>query len=257
MAKKSIVITDGGDAQVITDATNLDNVATIVTAIEVPQISTADDAAGGIMDNAPEVQPHVVEQHTQKQASAPKDESGEAFDSAVHSVGSDGQGIRTAKGLWRRKRGAGAAKGGAKSTIGKSTASAGAATPTAKETAATAAGRGLAQMTFMMGRALGGEEWNPLKALNEKGDVVYDEESMMTDAWTNYCLAKDMTDVPPGLILCVALTSYAAPRFRMPETKKRAETFKEKVVMWWVNRKVKKEMRKQARADARNAERGV
>lgn len=254
MAKKSVVITDGGDAQLVTPGATLDGVATIITPIEVPNIVTADDAADGIMNAAPDVQEHVVNAHTEKQAAAPIDNAGQTFDPKIHSSDATGKGILTEKGLWRRKRGAGKAPGSAKSTIGGKTVSNGSNTPDAKEQAAIACGRTLAQTTFLVGRALGGEEWNPQKAVDEKGTVVYDEEVMMTDAWTNYCRATNLSDVPPGVILCVALMSYAAPRFRMPETKRRAQSFKEWFVSKWVNWRVKRSMRKQARTDSHNTE---
>jgi hypothetical protein len=255
-SRKSVVITDGGNAEIVSslDQLNTEGVTTVIPTVEIPQIGNVDDAATTVMESAPEVQPHVVEQHTREKAAAPGDVDGTPFDASIHAVGSDGQGIKTAKGQWRKRRGA--AKAGAKSVVGNKASAGSAAGSATADAAAVAAGRAFAQLTFMCGRAFGGEEWAPI-LLVENGVTKYDEDAFMTEAYTEWCKAKNIKDVPPGVILSVALISYAAPRMRMPETQKRVAGLKTRIATWWISwraRRAERKAMKRQSADNRNTE---
>lgn len=199
--------------------------------------------AGDIMIDAPEVQTHVVEQHAREQAGAPTDSDGVAFDPAIHAADSSGNGIKTATGKWRKRRGA-SKSGATGSRVGSASSAASAGGPTAEQQAARAAGIAMTQMVFILGQAFGGAEWAPRTINNEKGEVVMDENVMMTEAHVAYCEAKGIKDIPPGVALAFAYISYAAPRFTMPETKKRAARAKTwftlQIAKWRVRRELKK-----------------
>lgn len=96
------------------------------------------------------------------------------------------------------------------STIGRS----GPGMPDVDVTASYAAcGVTVAEGVFIIGRAIGGDEWTPDAS----------ERSYMVDAWTKYFESKQIADIPPGLILVTALVSYAAPRFSKPVTQGRVK----------------------------------
>lgn len=212
--------------------------------------------AGSIMSDAPEVQTHVVEQHTREQAGAPIDSDGVAFDATIHASDSSGNGIKTATGKWRKRRGAGKS-GSTGSRVGGASSTTSPAGPTAEQQAARAAGIAMTQMVFILGQAFGGAEWAPRTISNEKGDVVMDENVMMTQAHVAYCEAKGISDIPPGVALAFAYISYAAPRFTMPETKKRAAKVRTWFTLQFAKWKVKRELKKRgikARVEVNNGE---
>lgn len=198
--------------------------------------------AGQLAESAPSVQEHVIAAHAEKQASAPVDSDNQPFDPAIHSSDSEGKGIKTQAGKWRRKRGKGSASNAAKtSTLGQSEASSG---PSAAQQAATATGIACAEMTIGTCTMVFGPEWQARVHKDETGRVLLDERSYMAKAYADYCAAKGIHDIPPGVALSLALVAYAAPRFAEPETRERAGTIREwlacKVASW----KVKKELRK-------------
>jgi hypothetical protein len=89
-----------------------------------------------------------------------------------------------------------------------------------------------AESVFSICRALGGEEWKPIKSAEG-----VDERKIQTDAWTAYFVATGKVDFPPWLGLTIALGSYAMPRFAMPNTQKRVLSVKERLALWWIRRK--------------------
>lgn len=207
---------------------------------ETPLAFDVDSIAAANIDEAPEVQIHVVEQHEREQAQVPVDSEGVPFDSAIHSTGADGSGVKTAKGSWRKRRGAG---GRAKSGAPQSSISS-APSGTTTEAAAKATGAAFAQMTIMLGAALGGPEWANGALVDEKGKSVQDDAAMLTEAYTAYCAAKDLKDIPPGVALTFALFLYAAPRFAMPQTQARAGRVKTWLALRVAKFKVKRQLKK-------------
>lgn len=68
-----------------------------------------------------------------------------------------------------------------------------------------------------------GPEWNP------RGP---EEKKMVVDATANYLKAKDIKDLPPGVVLCFVIAAYSLPRMSQPKTK-------EKIAMGWTWFKMK------------------
>lgn len=210
--------------------------------------STADlgSIASGLVSNMPEVQEHAVaeaEKLQQSAESSPTDKSGARFDSALHAVDSDGKPITTTRGTFALKRGrkaGGSAKPGmvaSGSTMPATGVSKTDSDKAAKEVAARTAGAGAAEMLFMAGRVLGGEEWIPML----KPDMGLDERAMMHGAFGDYFVATGKTDIPPGVALSFAVCSYVGVRLAMPQTQSRFKTAKAKITAWWINRKLRKQ----------------
>jgi hypothetical protein len=199
--------------------------------------------ANEILNAMPEPQQHAIdaaaaeEIHVESDTqTGDADSAGEVWNPAVHSTGADGKGIKTAKGTWRRRRGAGTAPRSSKVYKPADNAAAEAAQKAQEVAAASAraAGCAIASSVFMIGRAFGGETWKPTP----------DEVSANNDAWTAYCLAKGIHDFPPGLAVCICTLGYAGPRLFTPETKQRAGTIKQWFMVRIAKRRVKKELKK-------------
>lgn len=212
--------------------------------IAIPGVSAA-------IENMPEPQQHAIDEAARQDAAIANanegvtDKSGAKFDASVHWADEHGKGKFNAAGLWTKKRGRKAGEQTASVAPGsRSTAPAKPGQKTeAQKTAetqaellakASAAGTMAAESVFMICRSLGGEEWKPI----QKDGV--DERKVQTDAWTAYFVATGKVDFPPGVMLLIALGSYAAPRFSMPKTQARVLSLKERVVLWFVRRKEKK-----------------
>lgn len=212
--------------------------------IIIPKIDVFGEAAAHLADTRPEVQEHVIEQHRSEQAAASPVETGTAFNPSIHATGADGGPVINADGSFRKRRGVG--KSSPQSRVGGKKNSAGDSAAAAAKAAATAAGTALAQLTFVSGVIIGGEEWAPRKDASSG----LDEAAMMTDAYAQYCAAKGITDIPPGWALTVALLAYAGPRFAMPHTQSRMA----KVKAWTVGKigswKVRRAQRRAAKAGA-------
>lgn len=198
--------------------------------------------AGQLAESAPSVQEHVIAAHAEKQASAPIDSYNQPFDPAIHSSDSDGNGIKTQAGKWRRKRGKGSATSAAKtSTLGQSESASG---PSAAQQAATATGIACAEMTIGTCTMVFGPEWQARTIKDETGNVLLDERAYMSKTYADYCAAKGIKDIPPGVALTLSLLAYAAPRFAEPETRERTGTMREwftcKIASWKVRKELKK-----------------
>lgn len=196
------------------------------------------DAAADILGKLPDIQEHAIAQHDAAQAeidaNTPRDIDGVAFDPKLHT------GTQLKNGKWRTKRGAVSGSTVARSRRDKSEP---VADPAAEkrallESQSRAAGAVAAASVFMMGRALGGDEWTP------RTDPVNEVEMMQT-AFGDYFVAKGINDFPPGVALCVALGMYAAPRFTMPETQTRVQRFKAWIALRMARRRLRAELRKQ------------
>lgn len=89
-----------------------------------------------------------------------------------------------------------------------------------------------------------GPEWQARVIKSESGDVMLDERAYMGKCYADYCNAKGIRDIPPGVALAMSLIAYAAPRFAQPETAERAGTIREwfacKIASWKVKRELKK-----------------
>lgn len=170
-----------------------------------------------------------------------KDKAGEVWNAEIHSANKQ----KTAKGLWRRKRG----KGNAPRTSSVSLPDqreklAEQARETAKVNARMA-GAAAANSVFLLGTMFGGEEWRPITV--DSNGVTFepvDEKKMMSEAFADYMLAKGVTDFPPGVTLAMCLVSYVAPRLAMPKTKERMRGIKGWIALRIAKRKLKKAFKK-------------
>lgn len=68
---------------------------------------------------------------------------------------------------------------------------------------------------FLMVTAIG-PEWNP-REYEVNGNKL-NERSMVVEAMRKYYEAKQLPDLPPGVMLCLVLGSYSAARFAVPNT---------------------------------------
>lgn len=95
----------------------------------------------------------------------------------------------------------------------------------------------LAETTFDMGTGLLcmtiGPEWKP-RQMEVNGQIV-DERAIVCDALQKYYTAKQVQDLPPGVLLAFVLVSYSAPRFAEPNT-----SSKVKLAWQWAKVKVGK-----------------
>lgn len=209
----------------------------------------ADPTIAGIVDEGVEGMPQVNEQVLAQigggndDIASELDADGVAYDSAIHATGADGKGVKTQGGKWRKKRGA---KGVSSTLAGgranQSATSKSVETDEEKRAKAVVVGAAGANAVFLLGQAIGGEEWAPL-SVNKAGEVKledYDERAMMERAITDYCVATGKTDFPPSIGLGIAITAYMLPRFRMPKTQSRMQAAKEWIVQKYVSFRMRK-----------------
>lgn len=210
--------------------------------------------ADTLADEAPEVQEHAIaaaqaeEQARQEEMGSMVDDDGVQFDPAIHATDKDGNPSITKTGKFRRK--AGRKQNG--SVIGNSRKSKLPEMDEAQKQKATARANGIAtaELIFALGVGIGGEEWKPIR--DEKSGI--DERQYMADSWAAYYEATGKQDLPPGLIVCTAIASYAAPRFTMPQTQSRFGKLKTWISKKMADRKLKKHGLKATERD--NQERG-
>jgi len=199
--------------------------------------------ASEILGSMPEPQQHAIDAAAAEGLNSEQpntqggdvDSAGEVWNSAYHSTGADGKGIKTAKGTWRRRRGAGASPRASKVYKPTDTSAAEAQAKTQELALANArvAGTAAASAVFTLGRALGGEGWAP----------TAEEVTAHNDAWTALALAEGWTFSPKwAVVICVS--AYAGPRLFQEETRKRAGTLKQWIAVRIAKRKVKKELKK-------------
>lgn len=228
-------------------------------------VFTLDDAPAAELDKLgddltneiPEPQQHAIDQAISDASKNPDvpgaantsvelDALGVPWNNAEHATGADGKGIRTAKGTWRKRRGL---KG---SPSHLNTGAANASSPADKEAEQAAvnartaehqnrmAGAMAGTMLVRISAAVGGQEFLP-RTITVPGGLTYNEEQFLQTAFGDYFVAKGISDIPPGLVLCSALMMYYMPRFQSPEVRQRggkiAGWFKSK--MEWVYFKFK------------------
>jgi len=215
--------------------------------------SNLEQIAASLASSMPDVQEHAVAQAAREAQAAndtDADKAGTPFDPAVHVTGPDGNGVMTVRGTWALKRGRKAGNAGnvttpgtvRNSTLGGPAAPASpqamqAAQAAQQEAQSRAAGVAAAEMLFMAGKVIGGEEWEPM----QNKSIGLDERAMMHGAFGDYFVASGMKDIPPGAALTFCIIAYAAPRFAMPKTQTRFAKIKGTVVSWWINRKLRKQ----------------
>lgn len=206
-----------------------------------PEATTVNDLANELAGEAPEPQPHAIEQaQAEAVAQQGRDSNGIDFNPAIHAANADGSPKKTVKGAFAMKRGRPAGKATGAQPAAKVIIPGGAGTtaPTlTKEQLARRGGAGAAALLLVMGVGLGGEEWQPRR--DEKSGL--DEKAMLECAFGDYFVANNMADLPPGWALTAAIGMYALPRFGMPKTQSRLAKVKNwigaKIVQWKARRR--------------------
>lgn len=194
----------------------------------------ADDIAGQIAAQAPQVQEHAVNAAKEKEAlNAPApvagtklDDMGVAFDPAKHT------GSKLKSGAWREK----------KSTLGMPRKSAKPVDVSAVTDAANnarAAGSAAAAMLTGSMTMMMGSEWQP----RTERDAGFDEQKFLSQAFGDYFVAKNISDIPPGAALSMALLMYFTSRSTMPQTRSKLQRFKSWIGIRLAARKIRKEFK--------------
>lgn len=173
------------------------------------------------------------------------DNAGEAWNPEIHATGADGHGSKTAKGLWRRRRGLAFAR---TSSVAREKRAGVPPTASVSDVQARAAGVACAHTLFVVGRAIGGDEWSP------RDDGDHSETKLMETAFGDYFVATGRTEFPPGLALTLAVSAYALPRFTMPQTKSRMTRAKQWIAGKWIAYKDRKKPKDSERTVSRAME---
>lgn len=195
-----------------------------------------DATADTLTAEIPEPQQHAIDQAIADEArqnpgsdtAVELDELGIPWNSAEHATGPDGKGIRTVKGAWRKRRGL---KGSA-SHLNTGAAKPAEAPPEDPSIAQTRtlehqnrmAGAMAGTMLVRISAAIGGKEFLP-RTITVPGGLTYHEEQFLQTAFGDYFVAKGITDIPPGMVLCSALCMYFLPRFQEPAVRERSGRF--------------------------------
>lgn len=118
--------------------------------------------------------------------------------------------------------------------------------PEAQKEAYRKAGRQCADTIVLMGRTLGGTDWDPKVVKNDKGEIVYDEQHTLREAWADMAEEYEWTKMPGWAAASIATGMYIVPRLTMPSTLSRIDKLK----LWWAARKASNQER--ARVNAAN-----
>jgi len=184
------------------------------------------DITDKLVEEMPDVQENAIDQlqaAKETRLSKLRDSMGRAFDKALHIIDDTGEPVLTKKGELRILRGQGPrAKAAKVSTIG------GLETPgplgladsdkgTDAEIIAT--GQSAASLTFVIGMAVFGSDGQPTQA----------EINQVTMAYQTYFRAKNIRDLPPGIVLVTALASYTVPRMMKPKQVKKMSSLWDKI----------------------------
>lgn len=133
------------------------------------------------------------------------DTKGNVFDPDVHALDGDGNPSVTSAGKFRKKR--------KRKETG----------PDDPEVLAREKAAHYATQLFIMGGVtVFGEEW----------EADSKEEKLLNSAFDDYMESAGMIHIPPGLVLCVALSGYAARRIHKPQTQGKLR----RVIRWSIDR---------------------
>src|SRR5271163_1870457 len=211
-----------------------------------------------LVNEIPEPQAHAIDQARVDAAREAENISGDTpssleldalgipWDPTQHATGKDGKGVRTDKGAWRKRRGV----TGSASYLGKGSKTQ-TKTPDPAEVEALnkqtlekqnrMAGMMAAAMLINVSTAIGGDEFQARRIKIPGTDATYDEREFLSQAFGDYFVAKQITDLPPGMVLVSALSMYYLPRFREPKVRERGGKigawFKDKAQ--WIYFKIK------------------
>lgn len=207
--------------------------------------SNPDSIADSLAEEQPGVSEHVIEQENAKReqraanAEGLTDSDGNSFDPSIHVTDEDGNPKTTTTGKLRKRPGR---KAGGSTIQGRPASHVGLGASTHQNSGQVntdqmaiekrrATGQHAAKMLTGVAQMVGGEEWKPMKI----PDQGIDEQKHLNEAFADYFEAKEMDDMPPGMVLSVVVLSYAAPRFAMPQTKTRMQKAKEWIAHKYLN----------------------
>ncbi len=202
-------------------------------------------------------------------AVTPTDILGVPWNPELHATSATtGRGVKTAKGVWRKRKGL----KGTESRIGAGASSSAPKADPAEvarsnsELQARKGGEMMATLMIRISCGIGGESFIP-KVIEAPGGIKFNEHEMLSGAFGDYFVATGKGDLPPGWALLGALCMYYLPRLQEPQVKARvggiAGWFKDKTeraFIWWKYRKTTnrtdKDLARAAkeRAGATNAE---
>lgn len=193
------------------------------------------DIAASLADNMPQVSDHAIneaaEQARKNNANADGDglfyKDGTPYDPEIHEISPV-----TGK-VVKKKRGGGKTKSKSQLPPPKNTAPAG---PSQAEIQARAAGKMYANGLIALAVGIGGDEFNP--RVDEATGL--NERDYLEQAFGEYCVATGKNDLPPGLVLTIAIGSYIVPRFNQPKTRTRLQRLKDWAASKWLARRAKK-----------------
>ena len=178
-----------------------------------------------LIKEMPGVQENAINQlETEKETRLSKlrDRVGRAFSKEYHKLDASGEPLLTKTGQLRVVRGPHKKNLPPVSTIG------GLDTPgplgladgqPGGEAEIIATGQSAASLTFVIGMAVFGSDGQPSQA----------EINQVTMAYQTYFRAKNIRDLPPGIVLVTALASYTVPRLMKPKQVKRFSSLWDKV----------------------------
>lgn len=217
------------------------------------------DAIGDtLLNSMPEVQQHAIDQEQSNQAEFNEaysdlvDKNGNKFDPKIHKTKKGGIPSISKTGKLMLKPNSGADLN-TKATTNTSQANSVPSSENSKEIVAplsdqeiqqcAAMGKISAGVLFGIGRALGGDEWQPAQGGG------YNEAEAIEEAFKNYYVSTGTTEISPKTALGLAIVSYAAPRFSKPITQKKVSSLKVRLFAWWNNRKGAKEQKARDNAE--------
>jgi len=216
---------------------------------------TADDLARKALagTESPNAEPLSTDAKAEPRATPTneiRDKAGELFNPEFHAIKSDGTPSYAKSGVFRRKRGTGSRVAlPLSATVApeeqrRLAEQASQAAEEQKRRKAMIAAQGISEIIFKSGYMLGGEEWLPIK----HDEKQIDERKDMHTAWAEYCYARGVEDIPPGMLVAFVMSAYALPRFvEGKETHKRMSafaTFVKRGKLWLENWRLTRSERK-------------
>lgn len=203
-------------------------------------VAGLDDITDALADASPKPNGSAINASEEKAAAKTaefadlRDVHGLRFDPAIHVTDADGNPKLTKTKKLRRK--SGRKPGQTAKTIFDSKDRNVTGLSVDEKVQARATGEAAASALIMLGVVVGGDEWNPV--IDESSGL--DERQNLSHAFGDYFEQKELTDIPPGVALTIAISAYMIPRFTMPKTQTRFQTFKEWIATKLAKRRVRK-----------------
>lgn len=108
-------------------------------------------------------------------------------------------------------------------------------------------GRQAADVLVLMLQSFMGPEWAYQSDVEVQGGTVVSERDQLREAYAETFAFYGWETKPDWTLMGGATLAFAMKRMSMPETQKRVQTIREKIVGWWMNRSAKKQQEKDAR----------